>query len=164
MRGPSRIVPAKPAVPLFGHAAPQPAPSPRALPVVQKKRVLFVCIGNSCRSQLAEGFAKAYGSDVMIVSSAGLSPATMISPLTRQTLQEFGIDIADHFPKALDLMPRDGFDWVVNISGEPLIWPATEVIDWCVADPIGRSDEFYREIANQVEALVMRLILELRSA
>ena len=112
---------------------------------------------------MAEGFAKAYGSDIMIASSAGLSPATMISPLTRQTLKERSIEIEDHFPKALDLMPRDGFDLLVNISGEPLTWPATEVIDWRVADPIGRTDEFYREIANQVEALVMRLILELRN-
>src|SRR5215475_5872555 len=53
-----------------------------------KKRVLFICIGNSCRSQMAEAFAQAYGSDVMEVHSAGVSPAAMIAPLTKSILAE----------------------------------------------------------------------------
>src|SRR5579871_2557108 len=64
---------------------------------VSKKRVLFVCIGNSCRSQMAEGFARAYGSDIMDSQSAGLSPATVIAPLTRQVLGEKNVKIDDHF-------------------------------------------------------------------
>src|SRR5437016_12534018 len=77
---------------------PRAARTPRA-PV--KKRVLFVCIGNSCRSQMVEGFARAYGSDVMVARSAGLSPATVIAPLTRQVLAERNIRIDDHFPKEI---------------------------------------------------------------
>src|SRR5271165_2238746 len=64
-----------------------------------KMRVLFVCIGNSCRSQMAEGFARAYGADVMAVQSAGLSPAVMVSPLTKTVLAERNIHIDDQFPK-----------------------------------------------------------------
>src|SRR6266852_485932 len=85
-----------------------------------KKRVLFVCIGNSCRSQMADGFARAYDSDVMVVRSAGLSPAAIIAPLTRQVLSERNIRIDDHFPKGLDLVSRETFDVLVNLSGLPV--------------------------------------------
>src|SRR5947199_10683087 len=78
---------------------PRAALTPRA-PV--KKRVRFVCIGNSCRTQMAEGFARAYGPDVMVARSAGLSPATVIAPLTRQALAERNIRTDDHLPKRLD--------------------------------------------------------------
>jgi len=132
---------------------PRAARTPRA-PV--KKRVLFVCIGNSCRSQMAEGFARAYGSDVMVARSASLSPATVIAPLTRQVLAERNIRIDDHFPKGLDV--------VVNLSGMPLRVTAPRVVEWAVKDPIGQTESLYRTVAAQIEGLVMRLILELRAA
>src|SRR5271156_244497 len=66
-------------------ATARPAPPSQGVsPAPEKKRVLFVCIGNSCRSQMAEAFARAYGSDVMVAQSAGLSPATTISAVTKQ--------------------------------------------------------------------------------
>ena len=57
------------------------------------KRVLFVCIGNSCRSQMAEGFARAYGSDVMIPASAGFTPASRVAPDTIRAMAEPRISI-----------------------------------------------------------------------
>jgi arsenate reductase len=137
------------------------APVPKAQPA--KKRVLFVCIGNSCRSQMAEAFAKTYGSDVMEVRSAGVSPATIIAPLTRQILGEKNIRIDDHFPKGLEIATRDPFDVIVNMSGAKLPIPGAHIRDWPVRDPIGESEEVYRTVATQIEGLVMRLILELRS-
>jgi arsenate reductase len=119
---------------------PRAARTPRA-PV--KKRVLFVCIGNSCRSQMAEGFARAYGSDVMVARSAGLSPATVIAPLTRQVLAERNIRIDDHFPKGLDVVSREKFDMVVNLSGMPLRVTAPRVVEWAVKDPIGQTESLY---------------------
>src|SRR2546428_11801684 len=83
---------------------PRAARTPRA-PV--KKRVLFVCIGNSCRSQMAEGFARAYGSDVMVARSAGLSPGTAIAPLTAQGLAAGKLRIRDRFPEGLDVGLRE---------------------------------------------------------
>src|SRR2546428_11597948 len=83
---------------------PRAARTPRA-PV--KKRVLFGCIGNSCRSQMAEGFARAYGSDVMVARSAGLSPATVIAPLTRQGVAERKFRLDDHFPEGLGVGSRE---------------------------------------------------------
>ena len=130
----------------------------------EKKRVLFVCIGNSCRSQMAEGFARVYGSDVMEVRSAGLSPATIIAPLTRQVLGEKNISIEDHFPKGIGMVAGESFDIVVNLSGAPIAVPAGRMIDWPVPDPIGHKPEVYRTVASRIEGLVMRLILELRAA
>ena len=141
------------------------APATSAKPVAAaKKRVLFVCIGNSCRSQMAEAFAKAYGADIMEVQSAGVSPATIISPLTRQVLGEKNLRIDDHFPKGLEAVSRQPFDTIVNMSGARLPIPGAQVIDWPVQDPIGQKEQVYRTVASQIEGLVMRLILELRTA
>src|SRR6267143_4877245 len=96
---------------------PRAARTPRA-PV--KKRVLFLCIGNSCRSQMAEGFARAYGSDVIAAQSAGLAPAVSVAPLTRAVMLEKNIDIGDAFPKGLDFAMRQGVDLIVNMSGRKL--------------------------------------------
>ena len=143
-----------------GNTRPETAkPVPRS-----KKRVLFVCIGNSCRSQMAEGFARAYGSDIIEARSAGLAPATTISPLTKQVLKEKNVRIDDHFPKGVEVVSREPFDIVVNMSGTKLSIPGTQVIEWPVEDPIGQAEAVFRSVAAQVEALVMRLILELRKA
>jgi arsenate reductase (thioredoxin) len=141
-------------------AVTRPAQSSAA---IAKKRVLFVCIGNSCRSQMAEAFAQAYGSDVMEVHSAGLSPAAVIAPLTKVVLAEKNLRIEEQYPKGLDLASRQPFDIVVNMSGVPLDMTPARMVDWPVADPIGQKSEVYRDVASQIEALVMRLILELRS-
>jgi arsenate reductase len=129
-----------------------------------KKRVLFVCIGNACRSQMAEAFARAYGSDMLIVQSAGLAPATSLPPLTRQTLSEKNIASEGQFPKAVESFTMEKFDVVINLSGErlPPALSAARVVEWNVRDPIGESEDVYRAVAAQIEGLVMRLILELR--
>lgn len=149
-------------------AQPQPAPpvvrQPQ-LPVADsRKRVLFVCIGNSCRSQMAEAFARTYGSDVLSAHSAGLSPAMIIQPLTRQVLLENNIRTDGQFPKDLQVMLREPFDVVVNMSGRPLQVPRTRVVEWPVPDPIGQTEQVYRDVATQIEGLVMRLIIELRGS
>jgi arsenate reductase len=132
--------------------------------VKTKKRVLFVCIGNACRSQMAEAFAKVYGSDILIVQSAGLAPAVSMPPLTRQILSEKNIHSEGQFPKALEAVAGEPFEVVVNLSGErlPPAFANARVIDWNVRDPIGESADVYRAVAAQIEGLVMRLILELR--
>ena len=142
----------------------QPA---RTTPAIQrtKKRVLFVCIGNSCRSQMAEGFARAYGDDILIAQSAGLSPASIVQPLTQQVLAQRNIRIDRQFPKGLEILKREQFDLVINMSGEKLpVAPGTTVRDWPVRDPIGQTEAIYKSVAEQIEGLVMRLILELRSS
>ena len=145
-------------------AAPaQPEISRRPAAEPGKKRVLFVCLGNSCRSQMAEAFARAYGSDVMIPQSAGLTPAIMISPGTKQVLAERNLSVEGHFPKGLELATRDHFDLVVNMSGHPVNLPKSRVITWPVRDPIGHPESVYRGVMQEIEGLVMNLILALRN-
>jgi arsenate reductase (thioredoxin) len=126
------------------------------------KRVLFVCIGNSCRSQMAEAFARAYGSDVLAPSSAGLSPASIVAPQTVAALREKNIRTEGQFPKDLDSVLEEPFDLIVNMSGFPLAVPGAQTVEWDVPDPIGKDDQFFRAIASRIENLTMRLILEFR--
>lgn len=137
--------------------------TPRAQ-AASKKRILFVCLGNSCRSQMAEAFARAYGSDVFEVHSAGLTPAVMIAPLTKQVLSEKNLWIDGQFPKSVEMVSREPFDIVVNMSGVKLAIPGARMMDWPVRDPIGLQEDVYRAVAGEIEGLVMRLILEVRSA
>lgn len=146
-------------------ARPPAGPSPYSQrPGAQKIRVLFVCIGNACRSQIAEAFARAYGSDIIEARSAGVSPATMIPPQTRQVLAEWNLPSDTHFPKGLEIIRHQPFDLVVNMSGMPVTLPGTRVVEWAVPDPMGQRDVVHRAVAQQLEGLVMRLILELRTA
>jgi arsenate reductase (thioredoxin) len=144
--------------------APPKREQPDPAPARAKRRVLFVCIGNSCRSQMAEAFARAYGSDALWVQSAGLGPASMVAPLTRQTLQEKNVRSDDQFPKGIDMMAREKFDLVINMSGRKFAFPSGEMVDWVVRDPIGLTAETYRAVADQIEGLVMRLILDARAS
>jgi len=132
---------------------------------VKPVSVLFVCVGNVIRSQMAEAFARAYGADVLQPYSAGLMPGSMVAPLARMVMSEKNIDLGDQFPKPFDMMPLERFEIVVNLSGYPLPKPAPgRVVEWKVADPIGGNDKAYRKARDEIENLVMRLILELRSS
>jgi len=79
---------------------------PNLIPAA-KKRVLFVCVGNSCRSQMAEAFARLYGNDVIIAASAGISPAYSVAPDTMRAMREKNLDLRDHFPKSLRHSPSN---------------------------------------------------------
>lgn len=127
------------------------------------KRVLFVCIGNSCRSQMAEAFARAYGSDVIIPASAGLAPASDIARDTMRAMLEKSLDLREQFPKSLRHLSRARFDLVINMSGFDLP-PGVEakVVDWDVRDPIGIDYKEHCEVRDQIERQVMQLILDLR--
>jgi len=131
------------------------------------KRVLFVCIGNACRSQMAEGFARAYGSDVLIPASAGLGPAMSVARDTIAAMSEKGIDLRHHFPKAIRNLGRAKFDLVVNMSGSDIPEgevPGAKIIEWDVPDPVFFQYEDHCEVRDQIETLVMQLLLELRQA
>jgi arsenate reductase (thioredoxin) len=128
-----------------------------------RKRVLFVCIGNACRSQMAEAFARAYGADVVIPASAGVAPALGVAPDTVRAMLERNIDIRDHFPKTIRQLGRARFDLAVNMSGEQLSRDAGErIVEWEIPDPVCESYERHCEIRDQIERKVMNLLLDLR--
>ena len=128
-----------------------------------KTRVLFVCVGNACRSQMAEGFARAYGSDVMIAASVGLAPATAVAPATIRAMEEKNIDLRDHFPKSLRQLGKAEFDLVVNMAG--FFLPKEfkgRLVDWEVADPVFMDYADHCKVRDRIETLVMKLVMELR--
>ena len=84
---------------------------------VKRKRVLFVCIGNCCRSQMAEGFAHEYGGDIVTPESAGLAPAGMIVDETVRAMAQKSVDISNQYSKAFRLDEANECDFVVNMSG-----------------------------------------------
>lgn len=133
-------------------------------------RVVFVCIGNSCRSPMAEAFARQLGRGVVEASSAGLYPAAIIQPETLQVLAERGIDpgLAAELgpPRSVLLLNPAGIGLIVNMSGVPL-GPLLNgftgrAIEWQVQDPIGQSIQVYRSARDQIEKKVAELLEQLR--
>ena len=128
-----------------------------------KKRVLFLCIGNSCRSPMAEGFARAYGSDVMEALSAGLAPAAVVQPMTKKVMRARNISLDEQFPMDLRIMDLKRFDLIVNLSGCELPFtPLCPVVEWAVRDPIGAKESIYEQVRDEIESRVIRLVVELR--
>jgi arsenate reductase len=128
-----------------------------------KSKVLFVCIGNACRSQMAQAFARVYGKDVIEPESAGLTPAVMIPEVTHWVMRERGITLDEQFPKEVGMVPLSEMDLVVNLSGRPLPGvPAEKLREWRVRDPIGEKDAVHEQVRDEVDRLVMSLVLELR--
>jgi arsenate reductase len=114
---------------------------------------------------MAEGFARTYGSDILVAQSAGLSPAEIVQPLTMRVMAERNVRVDQQYPKGMEILAREQFDLIVNMSGQKLpVAPDVMVRDWAVRDPVGQKESTYKAVAEQIEGLVMRLILELRSA
>ena len=129
------------------------------------KSVMFVCKRNSCRSQMAEGFARAIGAGKIRVSSSGLE-ASRVHPTAIAVMAEIGIDITDQTSNALaEFQPTD-FDAVISLCGcgvnLPEAWVLREVFeDWQLEDPDGQPIAVFQrvrdEIRDRVSALVDRL-------
>jgi arsenate reductase len=127
------------------------------------KRVLFLCIGNACRSQMAEAFARAYGSDVLAPSSAGFAPALRVPDDTVRAMHEKNLDVSARIPKSISDLSGAEFDLIINMSGYPLPQGnGTPLRDWDVPDPIVMDYAEHCQVRDQIEMLVMKLILELR--
>ena len=135
-----------------------------APPPVAKKRVLFVCIGNACRSQMAEAFAVRYGSDAAEFASAGLSPAASIPELTKAVMMDKNIPMDRHSPKGIEMVSKLPWDVVVNMSANRLPGlQAGHIVEWKIQDPMGQRQVVHERVRDEIENLVMRLILELRT-
>lgn len=131
----------------------------------QRTKVLFVCVGNSCRSQLAEAIARHYASDVIDAESAGTSPFGSVAAPTLAVLQENGIRAEGHYSKGIDeVIEFFEPEIVVNMSGRTMngIFPGTSVVEWEIDDPFGSDPETYRRIYAQIEKRVSKLAAELR--
>ena len=131
----------------------------------RRARVLFVCLGNSCRSQMAEGFARAYGSDVLEPHSAGICPAYRISRRTRRVMDEKGISLTAGFaPKNISTFNLDDFDVIVNLSEYSLPNTSCVVLKCVLRDPSCGDEDTFRDVQEDVEQVVCSLIEKCRSA
>jgi protein-tyrosine-phosphatase len=134
--------------------------------MVSRTKVLFLCIGNACRSQMAEAIARHSASDVMEPSSAGLVPFGEIPSTTLAVLRERGISVDGQTSKPLRPEDMSGADLVINMTGRAgatiFTESVTEVEDWDVGDPFGFNLAVYREIRDQIEARVENLAQRLR--
>lgn len=126
--------------------------------------VLFVCVGNSCRSQMAEALARHLASDVIEPESAGISPLGRIAELTRRVLQERGVSCDGQYSKSVAEACALPFNLIVNMSGLPgrSLFPTANVVDWDVEDPYGEDLATYCGICDDIEQRVRELADELR--
>jgi arsenate reductase len=128
-------------------------------------KILFVCVENAGRSQMAEGFAKALGRELVEAYSAGSSPASQINPLVVEAMKERGIDLSSKKPKGLNDLPPVGMDYLVTMGCEetcPAI-PAKKIVEWEIPDPKGKPIDEIRKIRDTVEAKVKTLLEEVDS-
>jgi arsenate reductase len=128
------------------------------------KKVLFVCVENAGRSQMAEAFAKKYAKDKLIVSSAGNRPAEKVNPVVVKVMKEKGIDISMNKPRLLTYQMAQEADLIVTMGcNDQAICPGPffkPTVDWKLEDPKGKPIEKVREIRDDIERRVRELITE----
>ena len=129
---------------------------------MQRKRVLFVCVENANRSQMAEAFARMAGGDAVEAMSAGSRPSGRINPKAIRFMAELGYDLGSHASKSLDEVDGE-FDAVVTMGcGDSCPWvPARRREDWALPDPRDMDDEGYRAVRDQIGARVRALLAAL---
>ena len=117
-------------------------------------RLLFVCVGNSCRSQMAEGIARNLGHDAM---SAGTHPASEVSPNALRTLESRGIGIEGLYPKPVDGIDWQSFDMVISM-GCGVSCPLIRIDqDWNLEDPVGQSIDVFEKCADKIREYIIKL-------
>jgi arsenate reductase (thioredoxin) len=128
------------------------------------KKVLFVCVENAGRSQMAEAFAKKYGQSKFIASSAGNKPAEKVNPTVVEALKEKDIDISASKPKMLTFQMAQDADFIVTMGcNDQGVCPGPffkPTVDWKLEDPKGKPIEKVREIRDDIERRVQKLVEE----
>ena len=127
-----------------------------------RKRVLFVCVENSNRSQMAEAFARLHGGDAVEALSAGSRPSGKINPKAVRFMAELGYDLSTHASKSLDEIDGE-FDAVVTMGcGDSCPWvPARRREDWALPDPRDMDDAGYRVVRDEISTRVRALLASL---
>lgn len=129
-----------------------------------KTSIGFICIGNSCRSQMAEGFAREYGSDILDVYSAGTHPAQNVNENAIMAMKEKGIDISSQQTKGLEDIPQQlNIVITMGCGVECPLLLADHREDWELEDPIGMPLERFRQIRDTIEKRVKQMIKKLET-
>lgn len=128
----------------------------------QTPKLLFVCIENSNRSQMAEGFARTLGHGRVAACSAGSRPSGQVNPRAIHFMKERGIDLTRQRSKGLDNLPEVPWDYIVTMGcGDacPSL-PARHRLDWELPDPKHMDDDGFRAVRDRIEELVAGLLTE----
>jgi arsenate reductase len=127
------------------------------------KRVLFVCVENSNRSQMAEAFARALGGGDVEAHSAGSRPSGRVSPRAIAAMKERGIDLAAHASKGLDAVEPLDFDAAITMGcGDTCPHVRARIRDdWALRDPRDLDDDGVREVRDEIERRVKELLARL---
>ena len=128
-----------------------------------KPSVLFVCVHNAGRSQMAAGFMSALSAGAVDVLSAGSAPKASINPIAIEAMAEVGIDIANNLPKVLTPEAVQASDVVITMGcGDACpFYPGKRYEDWVLDDPAGQGIESVRIIRDEIKERVERLLAEL---
>jgi protein-tyrosine-phosphatase len=128
------------------------------------KRVLFVCVENANRSQMAEAFARIHGGGRIEAYSAGSHPSGVVNPTAIEAMREVGYDLTQHHSKALGDLPSDTFDVAVTMGcGDEC--PTSRAIrheDWRIPDPKHMTPEEFRAVRDLIETKVKELLASLK--
>ena len=130
---------------------------------MSKPSVLFVCVHNAGRSQMAAGFLEHLAGEKVNVYSAGSAPKDSINPVAVEAMREKGIDISGRSPKVLTTESVQASDVVITMGcGDACpFFPGKRYEDWVLDDPAGKSIEDVRRIRDQIEARVKSLLQDL---
>lgn len=126
-----------------------------------KKKLLFVCIENSNRSQMSQAFANIHGGNAVEAFSAGSKPSGIINPKAIAAMKELGYDLSGHHSKSLEEAKAYApFDVVVTMGcGDACPWmPAKQFVDWQIPDPKHMNEEEFRGVRDFIETKVKDLL------
>ncbi|WP_456549880.1 arsenate reductase ArsC [Blastococcus sp. SYSU D00813] len=132
--------------------------------VTGRPSVLFVCVHNAGRSQMAAGWLRHLAGDGVEVRSAGSVPADRVNPAAVEAMAEVGIDITDQAPKVLTTGAVEASDVVITMGcGDACpVFPGKRYLDWALEDPAGKGVESVRPIRDEIESRVRSLLAELQ--
>ena len=131
--------------------------------MTDRPEVLFLCVHNAGRSQMAAGFARELGGDHVVVHSAGSAPGEMLNPAVVEVMREKGIDISNEAPRNLTNEMGLRADVIVTMGcGDACrVYPGKRYLDWDLTDPSGRDVEVVRQIRDDIERRVRCLFDDL---
>jgi arsenate reductase len=130
---------------------------------VSVKTILFACVHNAGRSQMAAGWLRHLGGDGVIVWSGGSEPESEINPAAVEAMAEVGVDITGEFPKPWteEIVQAADVDVTMGCGDACPLYPGTRYEDWELEDPAGRGVDAVRPIRDEIRARVVRLMDEL---
>ena len=130
------------------------------------KKVLFVCVENARRSQMAEAFLNKLTKGHAVAASAGARPASKVDEKAVEVMKEIGIDITKQRPKALTMMMVEEADVVITMGCGPEVCPVVpkRVAEWKMEDPAGKPIAKFREVRNEIRKRVGKLVETLKNA